>query len=253
MKLAVPTWTAAAPISKNSRASVALVIPPIPITGHLTARRDLVDAPKSDRLYGRSGKPPHYIGQPRPSGKNIHGHGRHGVYAGDNIASGPFGGPGDLRDARHVGRELGDYRKARGAPDGFHHPGGHRRIGPENHSAFFYIRAAYVYLQGGNPGRPIEPGGKFGIFLDRVAEDIYDHRNAQIAQKRELYGQKPFDPDIFQAYGVYHAGRGFDQAGRGVPGAGFKRNPLYHNGPETPQVEKTRIFLTVAESARMRS
>ena len=143
--------------------------------------------------------------------------------------------------------------RRRGAPDGFDHPGGHRRIGPEDHPAFFYVRAAHVYLQGGYPRRPIEPGGKFGIFLDRVAEDVYDHRNAQIAQKRELYGQKPFDPDIFQADCVYHACRGFDQAGRRVPGAGFERNPLHHDGPEAAAGRRSSSTPHRSRRCRMRS
>src|SRR5208337_1427349 len=210
---------------------------------------DLIDAPKSNGFYGRSGKPSQNIGQPRPPGKNIDGHGRHGVYARDDIASSAMGGFGDLRDARYVGGELCDYRQGRGAPDSFNHPGGHRWIGPEDHPAFFHVRTAYVDFQGGYSRRPVEPGRKFTVFLDRVAEDVYDHRNAQIAQKRELYCQKPFGSDIFQTYGVYHPCRCFDQPGRRVPGSGLKRNPLYYNRPETPQIYELRVFLAVAERA----
>jgi hypothetical protein len=75
----VPISTAVAPASMNSTTSVALEIPPMPITGIFHRVGGVIHHANGDGLDGRAGESGGDVGDARLAGFRIDGHGQEGV------------------------------------------------------------------------------------------------------------------------------------------------------------------------------
>ena len=123
-------------------------------------------------------------------------------------------------------------------------------IGAEGHSAGVNVGAGDVEFVGGDAFRIVETRDDLEIVADRVAENVDDDFALGVAlHRREFLCEVVDDADILQADGVQHAGRGLDDARRGVAGHGFKRDTLGDEGAQAIESDDLFEFDAVAEGA----
>src|ERR1700738_2643949 len=84
-KVAVPTWTAEQPATRNSRASSAVAMPPIPTTGMRTERAAWWARGTAARPPPRPPPPAGPVGEPRPAGGEVDRHPDEGVDGADRV------------------------------------------------------------------------------------------------------------------------------------------------------------------------
>ncbi len=103
-KLAVPIWTAAAPAIKNSSASSAVMMPPIPITGIWVACTTCHTIRRATGLMAGPESPPVMLAIFGPPGFKINGHTGDGIDQGKRIRTRCFCSSGDNRNIGHIRR-----------------------------------------------------------------------------------------------------------------------------------------------------
>ncbi len=89
-----------------------------------------------------------------------------------------------------------------------------------------------------NPRDIVKYFSKLPVFLHTISQDIHNHASAVFPQKRQLFIDKFFYADIFQAYGIEHSAWRFNDSGRRISGPGLKRYSLHNHGPQPDRVHQ---------------
>ena len=113
MNDAVPTWTAAAPMARNSSASRPFMMPPDPITGIDTARTASWQRASASGLMAGPDSPPVARASFDARAIEIDRHADERVHRGERVGASLLARDREVADRRHVGRQLGDERRAR--------------------------------------------------------------------------------------------------------------------------------------------
>ncbi len=91
---------------------------------------------------------------------------------------------------------------------------------------------------------------EFAILVNRLTEEVDDHRRLLRAQERQLLSKERIDADVLEPDRVDHARGRLDHARHGIAAPGCKRNPLGHDRAERGEVVELGELLAVAERPR---
>ena len=166
LKIAVPTCTAVAPAAMNSKASAPVRIPPTPMIGDPgQCLRDLPDRAHRDRPDRRPRETAGDAAELRTHRVEVDVEPSRVLIMTRPSAPASITDSGDLDDARHVGRELGEDREPtrRVATYAGDDPRGLERVAGKDQPAVLDVGARDVDLDRGDAGGVADPSGELGV------------------------------------------------------------------------------------------
>ena len=120
----------------------------------------------------------------------------------------------------------------------------------ELQAALGHVGTGIIQLVTGNSPLGLQPLHHLREFVLGFARHIHDDLRAQLLQKRQLFGDEPFEADIGQADGIEHTGRQFGDARLRIADAHFRGDGFGHDRPKLVDIHQFAGLLAVTEGAR---